>query len=88
MEVLLSLVKKQVRDGIKSGSGKSKLKETTTDCRRLIMKRYESYKEYAGYVPPKLTHAKQSADYECTKIATAYISTISKRILVKDFDKF
>lgn len=76
MEVFLSLVERQVRDGNKSGSGKSKLKETTIDYRRLIMKHYDCYKEYTSYVPPKLTHAQQSADYECTKIITAYINNI------------
>lgn len=48
MEVFLSLAERQVCDGIKSGIGKSKLNETTTGYRRLIVKHYEAYKENAG----------------------------------------
>lgn len=40
------------------------------------MKHKEKYCRYSGYVPPKLTHAKQNADYECTKINTAFINNI------------
>lgn len=77
MEVFLSLVDRQVRDGVKSGSGKSTLKNQTRCYRDLIKKYKESYCKHAGYVPPKLTHAQQSADYECTKLHTAYINNIT-----------
>lgn len=76
IEVFLSLVERQVRDGVRSGSGNSSIKETTTTYRNLILKHKEKYCRYSGYVPPKLTHAKQNADYECTKINTAYINNI------------
>ncbi|RCH94652.1 hypothetical protein CU098_013651, partial [Rhizopus stolonifer] len=64
MEVFLSLVERQVRDGVKSGSGKSRLKDKTRWYRDLIKKHKELYCKHAGYVPPKLTHAQQCADYE------------------------
>lgn len=76
MEVFLSLVDRQIRDGVKSGSGKSRLKSTTRSYRDLIAKHKEKYFEYTGYALQKLTHAQQSADYECTKIHTAYINNI------------
>ncbi|KAG1440847.1 hypothetical protein G6F56_011746 [Rhizopus delemar] len=76
MEVFLSLVERQVRNRVKSGSGKSRLKDKTRWYRDLIKKHKELYCKHAGYVPPKLTHAQQCADYECTKIQTAYINNI------------
>lgn len=76
MEDFLSLVERQVRDGVKSRSGKSRLKDKTRWYRDLIKKHKKLYYKNAGYVPPKLTHAQQCADYECTKIQTAYINNI------------
>lgn len=67
---------RQLRDGIKSNSGKSTFKEITIKYRDSINKHAGAYEEYAGYVPPKLTHAQQSADYECTKNIKAYINNI------------
>jgi hypothetical protein len=79
MEVFLSLVDRQIRDGVKSGSGMSTLKTVTRSYRDLIAKHKEQYIQYSAYVPQKLTHAQQSADYECTKIHTAYLNNIKAR---------
>lgn len=76
MEVFLSLVNRQVRNGIKSGSGSSRLKGATPSYRDLIMEHKKPYCQHAGYVPQKLTDAQQSAGYECTKIHTVYINNI------------
>ncbi|GAA5805808.1 hypothetical protein HPULCUR_011334 [Helicostylum pulchrum] len=74
VEVFLSLVHKQVRNG--SDSGKTKSKDSTKLYRQLIAKHKDSYCKDTSYIPPKLVHSQQIALYECTKIRIAYQNNI------------
>ncbi|CEP13065.1 hypothetical protein [Parasitella parasitica] len=76
VEVFLSLIERQVRDGAKTG--KSRLGNDVLLFRALINAHKDSYFRLAKYTPPKLTNAQQIALYECEKIHTAYINNIRK----------
>ncbi|GAA5811180.1 hypothetical protein MFLAVUS_004611 [Mucor flavus] len=74
VEVFMSLVDKPVYDG--TSTGKSKLRESVRNYRRLIAKHKNDYIRYADYTPPSLKYSQQIALYECTKIETAYLNNI------------
>lgn len=74
VEVFLSLIDRNVRDGSKTG--KTRMTEKVATYRRLITKHKEAYFEAAKYIPPKLTNAQQIALYECNKIHTAYLNNL------------
>lgn len=75
VKVFLSLIKRQVRDGAKSG--KSKLSAGVVAFRDVINRHKDEYFELiTNYIPPTLTNAQQIALYECEKIQTAYFNNI------------
>ncbi|CEG81980.1 hypothetical protein RMATCC62417_16114 [Rhizopus microsporus] len=74
VEVFLSLVQRQARDGSKTG--RPKLSAPVILYRQLIAKCKDTYCQAANYTSPKLVHAQQIALYECTKMQTAYFNNI------------
>ncbi|ORE17717.1 hypothetical protein BCV71DRAFT_286726 [Rhizopus microsporus] len=74
VEVFLSLLLRQSRDG--SVTGKSKLTDAVQNYRKLIGKHKDYYFQHAKYTPTKLTNAQKIALYECVKIQTAYVNNI------------
>ncbi|GAA5814496.1 hypothetical protein MFLAVUS_007993 [Mucor flavus] len=74
VEVFMSLVDRLVYDG--TSTGKSKLRESVRNYRRLIAKHKNYYIRYADYTNPSLKYSQQIALYECTKIETAYLNNI------------
>ncbi|GAA5817226.1 hypothetical protein MFLAVUS_010769 [Mucor flavus] len=69
-----SLVDEPVYDG--TSTGKSKLRESVRNYRRLIAKHKNDCIRCADYTPLSLKYSQQIALYECTKIETAYLNNI------------